>query len=151
MSGTKLLISATSGGHLTEALLLLKPLCQSDDYHVSLFTESCIRSFTNKTFMYKSPDIPVLKLILSFIYAFYVIIRFRPDWVISTGAEVGFSTILVAKIFRRNTMFIETVTRYKSATRAARLCYPLVNKFYVQHDEALVLFGPKAQYIGGLM
>ena len=34
---------------------------------------------------------------------------------------------------------------------AARICYLLADKFYVQHREALAIYGKKAEYIGGVL
>ena len=34
---------------------------------------------------------------------------------------------------------------------SAKICYPLVDHFYVQTQEGLAIFGKKAEYIGGIL
>lgn len=90
-------------------------------------------------------------MIVSGIKALYIILQERPDWIITTGAECGTAAVIAGKLFFRKTMFIETASRYRTKTMSAKICYPLVDKFYVQHEEALAIYGKKAEYIGGVL
>ena len=74
-----------------------------------------------------------------------------PDWVVTTGAECGTAAILAAKLLFRKTIFVETASRYRTKTMSAKICYPLVDHFYVQTQEGLAIFGKKAEYIGGIL
>ncbi len=146
---TKILLAATMGGHLTEGLELVGGI---PDTTLIIATEhsSRISELKYKTYPLKvSASMPVY-FGVNFIKLFLIIIKERPDWIVTTGAECGLIAVIAGRILLRKTIFIETVTRYKNKTKAAALCYPLVHKFYVQHAEALLLFGKKAEYIGGL-
>lgn len=90
-------------------------------------------------------------MIPSFLKALYLIVRTRPDWVVTTGAECGTAAILAAKLLFRKTIFVETASRYRTKTMSAKICYPLVDHFYVQTEESLAIFGKKAKYIGGIL
>ena len=90
-------------------------------------------------------------MIPSFFKAFFLILLLRPEWVVSTGAECGTAAILAAKLLFRKTIFVETASRYRTKTMSAKICYPLVDRFYVQWEEALPLYGKKAEYIGGIL
>jgi UDP-N-acetylglucosamine:LPS N-acetylglucosamine transferase len=143
------LIAATLGGHLTEALLLFDGI---PDVSCSFFTESTQR-LTDRT-VYSAGPVDMVSwraTSRSFFRALWVLLRHRPDWVVSTGAEVGVGAILAAKVLWIPTIFVETVTRYKDTTRSAKICYRLVNHLYVQHRGTLELMGPKAEYIGGIL
>lgn len=145
----KLLIAATSGGHLTQAMVLFQNIPKTE---LIFFTEYSKRSCYNyKTYTYKRPKSQILTMLYSFFKALKIILKERPDWVITTGAECGTATILAATFLCRKTIFIETASRYKTKTVSAKICYPLVDYFFVQHPEALSLFGPKARYIGGVL
>lgn len=145
----KLLVAATTGGHLTEAMSLLGGMA---DAEFVILTEKTARMPDKKVYFYGTIRTKsIMMVVQSFFVGLWVILKERPNWVITTGAEVGLGAVLAAKLLGRKTIFIETVTRYKNATSAGKLCYPLVNKFYVQHDASRSLFGKKAEYIGGLM
>lgn len=149
----KFLICGTAGGHLSEILTLFDDAISETPHDFIILTEKSTRVFPEKVriFTYFAPRNPYLKIPFSLFKALFLIIAFRPEWIISTGAQVGIGSILACKLFLRKTMFIETVTRYKTPTKSAKILYPLVDKFFVQHQEVLKLFGPKAEYIGGII
>ena len=146
----KLLLAATSGGHLSEILELFGEL---ENMEKIIFTEKTVRltAIPYKSYSYKRPHSQILTMLISGLTACYIILKERPDWIISTGAECGTAAIIAATLLCRKTIFIETASRYRTKTIAARICYPLVDKFYVQHEEALALYGKKAEYIGGVL
>jgi UDP-N-acetylglucosamine:LPS N-acetylglucosamine transferase len=146
----KLFLVATSGGHLSEILELFGDL---ENMQKIIFTEETVRLATipHKSYSYKRPRSQILTMIISGLKAGYIILKERPDWVISTGAECGTAAIIAAAFLFKKTIFVETASRYRTKTIAARICYPLVDKFYVQHEEALALYGKKAEYIGGVL
>ena len=146
----KILLSATSGGHLSEILELFGDV---NDVEKIIFTEETSRlsSFPYKSYSYKRPKSQILTMLRACIKSIVVILREQPDWVITTGAECGTASIIAATFLCKKTIFVETASRYKTKTVAARICYPLVDKFYVQHKDALALYGKKAEYIGGVL
>ncbi len=151
MKQVKILLAATGGGHLTQGLKLFGNLPETE---LVVFSEASGRLgyLPCKTYSYRRPFNHFLPtMTLSFLKSFYAICRERPDWVVSTGAECGTAAIIAAKLLRRKTIFVETSSRYRSKTMSARIVYPLVNHFYVQYPESLKLFGPKAEYIGGVL
>ena len=145
----KLFISATSGGHLTEAIELFGGL---DDVSVVIATNSEYRREMKgvKVYVYKRAKHRYVTYLIGLIQAMWIILRERPDWTVTTGAQHGVLAIVAARVLFRKSIFVETVTRYKNATLSAKICYYLANRFYVQQKEGLKLFGPKAKYIGGL-
>ncbi len=145
----KIFISVTAGGHLTEALELFEGL-DNTKLIIASDTSYRLQSNGNKTYVYKAIKNPKLRFFVAFLKALWIIIKERPDWTISTGAEYGVLAIVAAKMLFCKTIFIETVTRYKGATKSARICYHIVTHFFVQQEEGLKLFGNKARYIGGL-
>ncbi|MDE6848090.1 MAG: polysaccharide biosynthesis protein, partial [Ruminococcus sp.] len=56
---------------------------------------------------------------------------------------------LIAKIFRKKIIYIESFAKIKSPTATGKLLYKFADKFYVQW-ESMLEFYPKAKYIGGI-
>ena len=104
-----------------------------------------------RTYSVRRPSSQLLYMAWACLKAMYVILKEHPDWVITTGAECGVSAVIAGKLLFRKTIFVETASRYKTKTMAGRICYPLADKFYVQHEEALAVWGKKAEYIGGVL
>lgn len=146
----KILLAATSGGHLTQIIALFE---QIDDAEKIIFSEESPRLtiLRCKTYSYKRPNSQILTMLFAGLKAMFIICKERPAWVISTGAECGTAAIIAGKLLFRKTIHIETASRYRTKTMAARICYPLVDHFYVQHKEALAIYGKKAKYIGGVL
>ena len=143
-------LAASSGGHLTEGMALFGGLPGTElvvfsEYSHRLDLLSC------RKFGYRHINHSFLTMIPSFFKAFYLILKVRPDWVVTTGAECGTSAIIAAKLLFRKTIFVETASRYRTKTMSAKICYPLVDRFYVQTEEGLAIFGGKAEYIGGIL
>ncbi|MBE6367378.1 MAG: hypothetical protein E7052_05645 [Lentisphaerae bacterium] len=146
----KILLAGTSGGHLTQAITLFKDI---EGMEKIFFTEFSPRlsSMPYRTYSYNRPKSQILTMILATLKSLYIILKERPDWIITTGAECGTAMIIAGKILFRKTIFIETASRYRTKTMSAKICYHLVDKFYVQHTESLQIYGKKAEYIGGVL
>lgn len=146
----KILLAATSGGHLTEVLALMYGL---PDCEFVVFTEETprLKTLTCRSYSYRRPLSSFWTLVTAFFPVFFVILKERPDWVVTTGAECGTAAIIAGKLLFRKTMFIETASRYRTKTMSAKICYPLADKFYVPYEESLALYGKKAEYIGGIL
>jgi hypothetical protein len=79
-----------------------------------------------------------------------ILLRERPDVVVSDGAGVAFPFFLVAKILRAKTVYIEVYDRLDSRTLTGRLCAPITDLFCVQWEEQRRLY-PRAKLIGALL
>ena len=73
----------------------------------------------------------------------------KPDVVITTGALVAFPICLIAKIFGKHIIYIESFARVNSRSLTGRLLYPISDLFLVQWEEMLKFY-PKAKYVGGI-
>lgn len=78
-----------------------------------------------------------------------VVIRQRPDVVITTGAGIVVFFCIFAKVFGAKLIFIESMARVESPTLTARMLYPFADLFLVQWPGLLEYF-PKAKYAGRL-
>lgn len=91
----------------------------------------------------------IFKLLLNAIISMYIFILERPDVVISTGALATIPMCILAKIFRKKIIFIESFAKISSPTLTGKLIYKFADEFYVQWEEMLNIY-PKAIYKGGI-
>jgi len=82
---------------------------------------------------------------------FRIFRRERPDLVVSTGAEVAIPVVLIAKLFRIPSLYVECGAQVTTPSMTGRLLYRIVDQFYVQWPELLDAYGPRAGYEGSLI
>jgi beta-1,4-N-acetylglucosaminyltransferase len=146
----KICIAASEGGHMTEALFLTPVFagheiflitCQNPRMDELPYTKYMVPAFDRNPLQLA----PVLwKVLRAFLAE-------KPKVIISTGSEIAIPVFLMAKLFRLHTVFIETITRVDRPSLTAKMLYPFADKFYVQNQESLKYFGPKAEYHGGII
>ena len=149
----KICFIASSGGHF-EQIMMLKPLMQKHDSFV--VTEKTNYSVSNE-------DIPfyylkqvnrheikfIYYMIINSIKTLKIFLKEKPDVVISTGALSTIPMCLLAKIFRKKLIFIESFAKIKSPTLTGKLIYKFADQFYVQWEEMKKVY-PEAIYKGGI-
>jgi beta-1,4-N-acetylglucosaminyltransferase len=150
----KICFAASTGGHY-EQLLLLKPLI--DKYNSFLITEkteykTC--GIENRKIYYlkqvnrKEGSFPIYILINIF-KSLRIFIKEKPDVIITTGVLSVIPISIIAKIFRKKLIYIESFSKITSPTLTGKFLYKFADQFYVQWRE-LLKFYPKAIYKGGL-
>jgi UDP-N-acetylglucosamine:LPS N-acetylglucosamine transferase len=75
----------------------------------------------------------------------------RPDLIVSTGAEIAIPVILVGKLFRAKSLYIECGAQVVRPSVTGRVVYWLVDEFYVQWPELLQCYGRRAKFVGSLV
>lgn len=149
----KICFIASSGGHF-EQIMMLKPLIQKHDSFV--VTEKTNYSVSNE-------DIPfyylkqvnrheikfIYYIIINSIKTLKIFLKEKPDVVISTGALYTIPMCLLAKIFRKKLIFIESFAKIKYPTLTGKLIYKFADQFYVQWEEMKKVY-PEAIYKGGI-
>lgn len=149
----KIIIAASAGGHLTEALIIFEDIIKKAPDNICFLTDDSPRTQALK---YKKVLFPVfefnpLDYLKNIIKIGLVYKKFKPDFILTTGAQIGMVAIWVAKVFKIKTIFIETITRKNRPTLSARAVLPFVDVMLVQNKELLTILGPKAQYMGGIL
>lgn len=149
----KICFAASSGGHF-EQLMMLKPLMQK--YEHFIITEKTLYSASNET-----DNIYFLKqvnrkefsvfpnMLVNFFVSFYIFLKEKPDVIISTGVLATIPICIIAKLFCKKLIYIESFAKISSPTFTGRLLYFFSNQFYVQWEEMLTYY-PKAKYKGGI-
>lgn len=152
----KVLFVASSGGHLTEILKLDKLF---KDYEYLLVTEKTelTKTLTKKyniEFLTYGPNKNIFKYLgivfSNILKCIKIVHKFKPDTVVSTGAQIGGIMCMIAKLRGAKVVYIESLAKIDSLSVTARNVYPFADHFYVQW-EGLTKKYKKAKYLGRLI
>lgn len=149
----KICFIASTGGHF-EQLMMLKPLMNKyDSFIVTEKTEYSVTKGDTKLYYLKQVNRNekafTIKMISNSIKAMKIFLKERPDIIISTGALATIPMCIIAKVFRKKLIFIESFAKVNSPTLTGKLLYKFADQFYVQWEEMLKIY-PKAIYKGGI-
>ncbi len=149
----KICFAASSGGHF-EQLMMLKPLMEKYDSFIltektKYFTSNSnikqyyVSQINRKEFTF------IFKIIVNTLKSISIFLKERPDVVISTGVLATIPMCLIAKIFGKKLIYIESFAKINSPTLTGKLLYKFADQFYIQWEE-LRRFYPNAIYKGGI-
>ena len=151
MARKKLLMIASSGGHLEEVLALR---ALGEKYETVLVTEKTqygVKHWQDKLYLLPQVNRREIKSLILYIGCFFEVFRIlrreKPDAVLSTGAMIAYPALVLAKLMGIKTIFVECMFNVYDTTLTARLSYPFVDLFIVQWEELLKIY-PKAVYGG---
>ncbi|AMC08082.1 PssD/Cps14F family polysaccharide biosynthesis glycosyltransferase [Turicibacter sp. H121] len=149
----KICFIASSGGHF-EQLMMLKPLMEENDsFIVTEKTDYQIMRKEMKFYYLKQVNRReltfVFKMLQNILKSFRIFYIEKPDIVISTGALSTIPMCLIAKLFNKKLIFIESFAKVNSPTLSGKLLYYFADQFYVQWEEMLDIY-PNAIFKGGI-
>jgi UDP-N-acetylglucosamine:LPS N-acetylglucosamine transferase len=141
-SDLRVLMVCSSGGHLAQLITLEPWWSQRDTAWVTFPTEDSLSKLAGKrTYFAYYPTTRNLKnLIRNTLLAVRVMLKERPDVVVSTGAGVALPFFVLARLGRIPTVYIEVFDRIDHATLTAKLCRPFTTRMLVQWDEQKDLY-----------
>lgn len=149
---------SSTGGHLDE-LLQLKAMFDNYDYHIITEKTKSNLSLKNKYpkrvsfLVYGTYTTKLNKLIYPFkllyntIKSFFIYLKIRPKYIVSTGAHTAGPMCLIGHLLGSKVIFIETFANSKSKSRTGSLVYKFADLFIVQWESMLELY-PDAVYGG---
>lgn len=151
----KVLFISSTGGHLSE-LLMLEPMFQKYDFYIITekdnSTEYLKEKYQDKLgyMIYGTKDHPIsypFKLLANCFKSVYYYFKIRPDFIVTTGVHTAGPMCCLGKIFGSRIIYIETFANIHSKTITGRLIYHFADLFIVQWKSMLKLY-PKATYGG---
>ncbi len=149
----KVCFAASSGGHF-EQLSMLKPLMKKYDSCVVTEATSYRVAIKGEKMHYlhqvnrKELSMFFWMMVNSF-KSLYILLVEKPDVVITTGVLAMIPLCLLAKIFGKKLVYIESFAKVTSPTETGKLLYKYADRFYVQWD-GMKEFYPNAIYLGGI-
>lgn len=151
----KVMFICSVGGHLTQ-MLELKPLF--NDYKYVLVTErtdvtaEMKKKYNMEYMVYCSRQYPAtyfFKEAYNILKSLYLFIKYRPDVVVTTGTHTAVPMFIIAKIFKKKCIYIESFAKRISPTLTGKFIYKhnYYTSFIVQWESMLKVY-PKAEYWG---
>ena len=149
----KLCFAASSGGHF-EQLSMLKPLMESYDSFVVTEKTDYEATIKGQKMYYlhqvnRKEKLMLFRMIINLFKSIKILIIEKPDVVITTGVLAVIPLCILAKIFRKKLIFIESFAKISSPTQTGKFLYRYADRFYVQW-ESMKEFYPDAIYLGGI-
>ena len=149
----KLCFAASSGGHY-EQILMLKPLMEKYDSFL-LNEKTKYKAEVGDVKMYYLHQVNRKELLFPFAMlgnsfrSLWLFLKERPDCVITTGVLAMIPMCLLAKMFRRKLIYIESFAKVHSANQTGKFVYKFADRFYVQWPQMLEIY-PEAICLGGI-
>ena len=134
---------------MTELLQLLEAFEGHDTFFIT-YDSDRTRRLEDKYLLRNIGTNPLL-MARAFVSVFWILIKEKPNLVISTGAEIAIPAVYLARLLRIKTIFIESWTRVERPTGTGKIVYPVSNVFLVQWERLLAKYGGKARYEGAIV
>jgi UDP-N-acetylglucosamine:LPS N-acetylglucosamine transferase len=153
----KVLFISSTGGHLFELLEFEEIFRKYDYYIVTEMTSMTLdlkRKYGSKIYYLlfcsrKTLYIYIFKYIYNCLYSFYLYLKLKPKYIVTTGAHTVVPICFIGKLFHAKIIFIETRANFKTRSLSGRIIYFIADLFIIQHEHLQRLY-PRAvlcQYI----
>ena len=145
----KICLISSSGGHY-EQLKMLKKL--GKDYDIFWITEYTPYASEANYYMIQTgmkDKWYILKMIRNLLRTLKIWVKERPDYVVTTGSMVAIPMALLAKLFRKKLVYIESFARVSDSSKTGQLLYKYADLFIVQWESMKEVY-PNAVYGGSL-
>lgn len=140
-------LAYSPGGHKAELDRAIAGIAFTDVFHVTFDDGRPPPAGRHYTICH--PRRSPWRTLLNAWQSLVILRRERPALIVSTGADVAVSILLLGKLFGAEVIFIETAGSDRP-TLAGRLVYPFADLFIVQWPDRLARF-PKAVLAEGLL
>lgn len=145
----KVCLVSSSGGHY-EQLKQLKVL--EKKYDVFWITEETDYISEADYYLIQTglkDNMHFLKMVQNFWRSLRIWHKEKPDIVITTGTMVALPIALIAKVFRKKLIYIETFARVYDGTKTGKLMYKIADLFIIQWETLKEVY-PEAVYGGSI-
>jgi UDP-N-acetylglucosamine:LPS N-acetylglucosamine transferase len=147
----KILAISSPGGHWIQLNKLCDGLQQRQTHHIIYAVPAGLfKAKVNKK-LYDIIDVSAdnkWKLLPCALQIFYILLKERPDTIISTGAAPGVLAILLGKLLRINTIWVDSIANVKQLSRSGRMIKKHATVFITQWQP---LEDEIAQYRGAIL
>jgi beta-1,4-N-acetylglucosaminyltransferase len=92
-----------------------------------------------------------LSAFLYLVFAFKVLIKEKPDVIVSNGAEIAIPFFYLGKLRGSRLIYVEVTSSVDKPTKTGRIVYPICDRFLVQWPDLAAKVGKKARYEGTLI
>jgi UDP-N-acetylglucosamine:LPS N-acetylglucosamine transferase len=129
----KILAIANAGGHFIQ-LLRLTPAF--DGHEVAYMSSIAnFKDLVSSNKFYFIPDAnrsSKLKLISGFFKVLKVVLKYKPDVIVTTGAALGLSGIVAGKFCKTKTIWIDSIANAEEISLSGKLASKVADRTYTQ-------------------
>lgn len=149
----KVCFIASSGGHYEQIMMLKDLMDKYDSFVVTERTKYSSSDKGRKTYLLRQVNrkevLFIYNMTINFFKSLWIFFKEGPDIVISTGALAVIPMCIIAKIFRKRIIFIESFAKVTSPTMTGKFIYKFADQFYIQWEELRSVY-KNAIYKGGV-
>ena len=146
----KIGLFCSPGGHFTELLQLAEAFEGYPSFLVT-YKEKATLNQRNAYYLRNIAKSP-FALIAGVLRVFFILLKERPEILLSTGSEIAIPSFYLGKFFfRTKLIYVECSAQVYESSITGRWVYPVTDLFLVQWEPLLKRYGPKAKYVGGLI
>jgi UDP-N-acetylglucosamine:LPS N-acetylglucosamine transferase len=136
LENKKILLIASSGGHLSQLLAVSDKLNKDSLIVITNNMDAIIYKYSIKSKKIKTVDTTtnVLFHFYNFLIAIFVMIRFSVSGVVTTGGPMVLPFLLLARMLRKKILYIDTMSRVEDLSNTGKFVFKwkLYSEFYVQ-------------------
>jgi len=140
-------LACSAGGHLKE-LMQIREVVEGHNVFFLTFMREDSKELGGRVYFVSDPKRDPVKLLKNVLQSARVMIKERPDVVMTTGAGVAVPACYLGKLLGARVIYIESLTRIDKSSLSGRVIYPISDLFFVQWKSLLPEYGKKAQYGG---
>ncbi len=147
----KICMVGSSGGHLTH-LMQLKEWWDNEERFWVTFEKEDSKSILKdekKYWCHFPTNRNIKNLIKNTFLAIRILIREKPNLILSTGAAPAIPFFYIGKLFGAKLVYIEVYDRIEKPTLTGKIVYPICDLFILQWEEQKKFY-PKGEMLGGL-
>ncbi len=149
----KIAFIASAGGHLEEIERLKRVEKKYDSFLITERGEFSKTNFCKKKYYLSQMNRRQLaflpKFFALFVRSFTILLREKPDFIVTTGALIVYPFCVWAKLMGIKIVYVESFARVKRPSLTGRLLYNFADLFIVQWEDMLKLY-PKSVLGGGI-
>lgn len=148
MKKQKICLVCCPGGHLQELVSVLPFIKNYERYFVTM-KRIDIKDFlkNEKVYFVRDTNRNFFNTLHNFWQSAKIFMKHKPNIVITTGAGPAISTCLLAKLFHKRLLFLESFTRVNEPSLFGKLVYPIADTTLVQW-KSLLKYYKRARYVG---
>ena len=146
----KITLVCSYGGHLTELQYLSDAFDDHETLYIS-YDNFRTRDLDEPKYLIESIDTSAWRMLKAFVRIGQILIRERPDVVVSTGSEIAIPAFVCARFLSIETIFIESWCRVHALSTTGKVVYPLSDLFLVQWPELAEKTNRDIRYEGAVL
>lgn len=145
----KVCLTCSHGGHLNELLQLQEAFAGHETFYFCYDADTTRR--LERAYLVPNMARNPIEFMKNLVRVYRIFRSERPDVIFSTGAEIAIPVVLVGKLYRATTIYVECGAQVVHPSVTGRVMYWLADAFFVQWPELLAAYGPRARYAGSLI